>query len=139
MAKEVGIKQHPPVTAFPTLRCLPDFVKGTPVALLIFLFAFVIPVARFQENPPRFAIVLTPYFINRLIALLASGITSGFSSFDTDLRWIFHITAIRIGVIFLSSLRNPYHLPLGFWIRGCRLRRRYLGFTWFWRRCWGRG
>lgn len=33
------------------LRFLPDFVVGIPVALAIFLFALVTPVARFQLKP----------------------------------------------------------------------------------------
>jgi hypothetical protein len=44
---------HPPVplvTILPTLRCLPDFVVGIPVALAMLRFRLVIPVALFNEN-----------------------------------------------------------------------------------------
>jgi hypothetical protein len=55
-----GMQQHPPVAILPTLRCLPDFVRGIPVDLDIFDFARVIPVARFQEKPPWFAMLYLP-------------------------------------------------------------------------------
>lgn len=48
-----GIRHPPPVTILPTLRCLPDFVRGIPVALEIRDFAALTPKARFQEKPPR--------------------------------------------------------------------------------------
>lgn len=40
--------------AEPTFRCRPDFVHGIPVARDTLRFAFVIPRARFQLNPPLF-------------------------------------------------------------------------------------
>ena len=56
----VGIKQPPPVTILPIFLWRPDFVKGIPVALLIFRFALVTPMALFQENPPLFAKPIIP-------------------------------------------------------------------------------
>jgi len=38
----------------PTLRCLPDFVHGTPVALDTLRFAVEIPSNRLQLKPPLF-------------------------------------------------------------------------------------
>jgi len=46
----ITFRRQPPVTIRPTFRCLPDFVVGMPVARAIFLFAWVMPTARFHEN-----------------------------------------------------------------------------------------
>ncbi len=46
--RPIMTKQQP--IAWPNLRCLPDRVRGIPIARDIFPFAEEIPSARFQEN-----------------------------------------------------------------------------------------
>ena len=50
----IGVRHPPPVIILPIFRCLPLFVNGIPVAREIFVLNLVMPVARFQENPPLF-------------------------------------------------------------------------------------
>jgi hypothetical protein len=56
IARRPGRTTHPPPALFPSLRWRPDLLRGIPVAREILCFCRVIPVTRFQENPPRFAI-----------------------------------------------------------------------------------
>lgn len=53
------VKQPPPVTIFPIFRCLPLFVKGTPVFLAILDLAAEIPESLFIENPPLFICIFS--------------------------------------------------------------------------------
>lgn len=61
---------HPNV--FPTLRCRPDFVNGTPILLEIFDFAEDTPKARLKEKPPFPIIIilfdLQVFFHNHTVA-----------------------------------------------------------------------
>ena len=48
-----AMRQPPPVIILPILRCLPLFVHGILVVLDMRLLILVMPIARFQENPPN--------------------------------------------------------------------------------------
>ena len=66
IATSDGIQHIPPI-----FRCLPDLVHGMPVARLILDLAAEIPVNRFHEKPPRFAIMPPDYRVGGLHTLHA--------------------------------------------------------------------
>jgi hypothetical protein len=57
----------------PSLRCLPDFVVGIPVAFEMFRFNFVIPSARFKLNDRPGIPVFVPFLAMIETAFLSHG------------------------------------------------------------------
>ena len=64
-----AIEHPPPVTILPIFCALPLLDKGIPILREIFCFTLVMPIKRFQENPPRFILppILVYYFFQPII------------------------------------------------------------------------